>query len=582
MRMHALIASLTLLILTAPQLAGAKVRGSKHDLSGRGGAGDGMDQICYFCHTPHTLLPVAPAWSREQSAIIYTPYWSPTLEASVGQPTGTSKICLSCHDGTIARSSVPDPADPGGRRIGPFRLSQRANLGSDLSDDHPISFVYDSGLALEDRELVDPATLPAEITLDSNDEMQCTSCHDPHVSRYPKFLAMDNAYSKLCLACHDKRGWAQSAHSTSPTGWNGSGVNPWPFSNETTVSANACASCHTSHAAAVPESLLVFAPEEENCFSCHDGSVAELDVASEFRKSFRHPLEQSSGVHVATEDPLAMPRHVECSDCHNPHAAFQGRALAPNLPGSLTGVAGVSASGTPLVTARYEFEICYRCHADGPDVPSPYIERQIQEPNIRLKLDIRNPSYHPVVDQGQNLDVPSLIYPLRETSLIYCSDCHSGSSDATVPGAAGSGSRGFGVHGPHGSDWPFLLSQPYSVADGTVENYQAYALCYKCHDRNVLLADGSTGLHHEHVVEQDSTCSVCHDPHGISATQGNRTNNSHLINFDISIVKPVPAGAGPIGDPNAGMGLLQFEDLGSNSGRCYLLCHGAVHNPAEY
>jgi len=564
MRIRALAMGFVLLSLAPPQSADARVRGSKHDFSGRSLAvstSDGMDQICYFCHTPHTLKPVAPAWDRNQSAILYTPYWSPTLEANVGQPTGTSKVCLSCHDGTIAQASIPDPLDPGGHRIGPFRLSQRANLSSDLSDDHPISFVYDSALAAADGELVDPMLLPEQILLDSNNEMQCTSCHDPHVSAYPKFLAMDNAYSKLCTACHDKRGWTQSAHASSSAGWDGAGTDPWPYSSQTSVAANGCASCHTSHAAAIPESLLVFAREEDNCFSCHSGTVARGDVRAEFRKSFRHPVEESSGVHVATEVAFAMPRHVECPDCHDPHAAFRAAATAPDAPGSLAGVSGINSSGSPVETARYEYEICFRCHADGPDVPPPYIERQILQPNIRLKLDVRNPSYHPVEDQGKNVDVPSLIYPMRETSLIYCSDCHSGSS----------GAANYGVRGPHGSDWPFLLEQAYSVADGTVESYESYALCYKCHDRNVVLSDRSPGLHNKHVVEESATCSVCHDPHGISATQGNATNNSHLINFDISIVAP---------DPTTGM--LLFEDLGSNRGRCYLSCHGAVHSPAEY
>jgi len=566
MKMHAIVTLLAFLTLVTPYSADAKIRGSKHDLSGRGAAGgssDGMDQICFFCHTPHTPEPASPAWSQTQSAILYTPYWSPALEAKVGQPTGASKICLSCHDGTIARASAQGRSNSD---IGALAFSQRMNLTSDLSDDHPISFVYDSALAAQDRQLVDPMLLPREILLDKNDEMQCTSCHDPHVSNYPKFLAMNNAYSALCTACHDKRGWMQSAHSTSASGWNGSGTNPWPYSEETTVSANGCASCHTSHAAGIPESLLVFAREEDNCLFCHDGSTAEADIASEFRKSFRHPIDQSSDVHVATEIPFEMPRHVECHDCHNPHAAFRGTASAPDISAPLAGVSGVGASGTPVETARYEYEICFRCHADGPDVPPPYIERQILQPNIRLKVDIRNPSYHPVEEQGKNTDVPSLIYPLRETSLIYCSDCHSGSS----------GSTGFGVRGPHGSDWPFLLEQPYSVADGTVESYQSYALCYKCHDRNVILSDTPTGIHKTHVVEQNATCSVCHDPHGISGTQGNSTNNSHLINFDISIVQP---------DPNTGM--LKFEDLGSNSGKCYLSCHddGAgrgVHSPRQY
>jgi hypothetical protein len=78
-------------------------------------------------------------------------------------------------------------------------------------------------------------------------------------------------------------------------------------------------------------------------------------------------------------------------------------------------------------------------------------------------------------------------------------------------------------------------------------------------------------MHRKHVVEENTTCSVCHDPHGISATQGNSINNSHLINFDISIVEP---------DPNTGM--LKFEDGGSNTGTCYLSCHGATHSPCVY
>jgi predicted CXXCH cytochrome family protein len=560
MKIHAVVMFLALLAFVTPQAADAKVRGSKHDLSGRGGAGgssDGMDQICFFCHTPHTVAPVAPAWSKSQSGILYTPYWSPTLEARVGQPTGTSKICLSCHDGTIARAS----ANRAGRGAGSLALSQRANLTSDLSDDHPISFVYDSALAGQDRQLVDPILLPKEILLDQNEEMQCTSCHDPHVSDYPKFLALDTAYSELCTACHDKRGWTRSAHATSPAGWDGSGTTPWPYSEETTVSSNGCASCHTSHAAGIPEALLVFAREEDNCFSCHDGSAAQTDIASEFRKSFRHPVDQSLKVHVATEVPASMPRHVECQDCHNPHAAFRDRASAPNIPASLAGVSGVTSSGSPVETARYEYEVCFRCHADGPDVPPPYVERQILQPNIRLKVDNRNPSYHPIVDTGRNIDVPSLLYPLRETSMIYCSDCHSGNS----------GSASFEARGPHGSSWPFLLERSYSVTDGTVESYQSYALCYKCHDRDVIIRDGPAGMHKTHVVDENVTCSTCHDPHGISATQGNSTNNSHLINFDISIVQPDPT-----------TGLLMFEDLGSNQGLCYVACHGTVHSPAKY
>jgi predicted CXXCH cytochrome family protein len=557
MRIRCVVKILFVLALaSSASTAQARLRGSKHDLSASGGA-----QLCAFCHTPHILSPVVPAWSRTEGGPTYIPYSSPTMQARVGQPTGTSKLCLSCHDGTIAWSSVPNPSDPGGRRFGPYGLSQRANLTSDLSDDHPVSFTYDAGLAAQDPELVSPLALPGAAWLDGNDQMQCTSCHDPHSSIYPGFLVMDNAYSRLCTTCHDKRGWRGSAHATSSAGWDGSGTDPWPYTQEDSVAANGCANCHTPHAAGIPESLLVFPLEEENCLSCHDGSAARSDIAAEMRKPFRHPVDEFSEVHLAVEDPLSMPRHVECTDCHNPHAAFEGTASAPYVAPSLADVSGVTASGAPIERARYQYEVCFRCHADAPDLPAPYVERQLLQPDVRLKVDSRNPSYHPIEAAGANLDVPSLIFPLDEASIIYCTDCHAGES--TAPGA--------GPRGPHGSTWPFLLEQQYSVADGTSESYQEYAMCYKCHDRNVILDDGSFSEHSEHIVGESTPCSACHDPHGISSTQGNFVNNTHLINFDISIVQP------PLSQEE-----LRFEDLGANSGRCYLNCHGHEHNPAEY
>jgi predicted CXXCH cytochrome family protein len=547
-------------VASSCSMAQAKLVGSKHDLSVRGGAKaarGGSVEICVFCHTPHTMRPVAPAWSKRQGSVLYTPYSSPTMQADVGQPTGTSKVCLSCHDGTIALTAVQSPS---GESFGPYRLSERANLTSDLSDDHPISFTYDPALAARDPELVNPSSLPAEVWLDQNEQMQCTSCHDPHGSGYPYFLVIENTHSGLCIACHDKTGWAQSAHATSAVGWNGTGTDPWPYSDENTVAANACANCHTSHAAGIPESLLIFPREEENCLSCHDGNTAATDIASEIEKAFNHPVDRYLGIHVAVEEPDSMPRHVECHDCHNPHAAVGGETAAPDIARPNTAVPGVNAQGAPVATAHFEYEMCFRCHADGPDVPPPYIERQIVEPNIRLKVDTRNPSFHPIREAGRNVDVPSLLFPLTETSIIYCSDCHSGNS----------GTLGSGPRGPHGSVWPFLLEDQYSVEDGTSESFQAYAMCYQCHDREVILRDVSFSTHKKHIVDDATSCSACHDPHGISATEGNPTNNSHLINFDVSIVRP------------DAQGRLEFEDLGANRGRCYLDCHGKMHSPLEY
>ena len=98
-----------------------------------------------------------------------------------------------------------------------------------------------------------------------------------------------------------------------------------------------------------------------------------------------------------------------------------------------------------------------------------------------------------------------------------------------------------------------------------MESASAYELCYSCHDRASILGDISFGRHDKHIRDLRTPCNACHDPHGINSPQGNVTNNSHLINFDISIVSVV------------GPATLKFVDTGINSGYCLLKCHGKVH-----
>ncbi len=108
------------------------------------------------------------------------------------------------------------------------------------------------------------------------------------------------------------------------------------------------------------------------------------------------------------------------------------------------------------------------------------------------------------------------------------------------------------------------------TADFTSESSSNYALCYKCHSRSSILGNQSFPLHNFHVSGERASCNICHDPHGISSTQGNTTNNTHLINFDTSVVQA------------SSSGILRFEDLGNVSGRCYLRCHGKDHDPCGY
>ncbi len=299
--------------------------------------------------------------------------------------------------------------------------------------------------------------------------------------------------------------------------------------------------------------------EEDNCLACHDGKVAATDIASVITKRYRHPVDAYTGVHDPGENFASggVQKHVECSDCHDPHQANADPSMdGSRVSGATRGASGMSGAGQMLPEARYEYEICFKCHGDNNVVDTLNVARQIDQVNTRLEFDPANPSFHPVEVRGKNPDVLSLLPPYTVSSTITCSDCH-GSSDPSAP------------KGPHGSDWPHLLTDRYVTDDYTIESPSSYALCYTCHSRATLLNDESFP-HKTHVVDQKTPCSACHDPHGINYMQGNSIRNSHLINFDRTIVMPDDTGR------------LEYNDLGRFRGQCFLKCHGKAHQSQNY
>lgn len=564
MRTIAVFALLTCTLLATP--CRADIVSTKHNLSASGPGSvraTGESQVCVFCHAPHNSSPSAPLWNRRDPGSTYTPYTSSTAKAVAGQPTGASLTCLSCHDGTIALgellSRAKSVAMSGGVTTMP---AGNSNIGTDLSDDHPVSISYTSALAAaRNGELANPSTLTGKVKLDGSGRLQCTACHNPHDNSNGKFLVMPNTASALCVSCHLKNGWNGSDHKLSSATWRGTGTNPWTHTSGTTVAENACESCHRPHSAGGRKGLLNYAAEETNCINCHNGNVAAKNVSAEFNKISIHPIAATTGVHDMAEPAVIQSRHVECADCHNPHAAKS--TPVGTLPGSLADVRGVSIGGTEVKPATAEYQVCFRCHADSTGKPPGRTARQIVQNNTRLEFDPGNPSFHPVAGIGRNTNVPTLLAPWTTTSTMKCSDCHNNNAG---PGAAGTGPKG-----PHGSTFAPLLERQYVTTDRTTESATNYALCYKCHNRTTLIGGGGGFREHKkHIVDERTPCNVCHDPHGVSATQGNASNNSKLINFDTSVVTPNSAG------------LLKFVSTGTNKGSCYMRCHGANHNPETY
>jgi predicted CXXCH cytochrome family protein len=177
-----------MLLLFAAVVSGQSIVGSAHDFSSS--AWNTSGEICIVCHTPHNA----------DVSVTNAP-----LDATVGQPDASSKLCLSCHDGTVAVDNF------GGTTSGTTTLTGSTLIGTNLLDDHPVSFTYNSSLANNDGGLHDPSTTNSGLggTIDQDmligGQVQCASCHDVHNgSGLSMLLRKSNAGSGLCLTCHNK------------------------------------------------------------------------------------------------------------------------------------------------------------------------------------------------------------------------------------------------------------------------------------------------------------------------------------------------------------------------------------------
>jgi len=382
------------------------------------------NELCVFCHTPHgaSTSITAPLWNRDVGSSTYNLYSSSSLDAlGLGQPGGSSKVCLSCHDGMIAIGNVnvlngaatdgnPATADIsmlGTGAGGTMPAGQGATtgftrlLGTDLSNDHPISFTYDDSLASRDGELRFPSssaymgnripgvkpTIPLE-----NNQVQCISCHDPHIrdtvisnikflrlNRFQATPPLGGAFDKtndiICLGCHDKDGWSDSAHANSLVAdetYSSLAASLREFDNGLPVWKAACLNCHDPHTVQGARRLLregtdsLTSPKtggnsaiEETCYQCHSSTGGVLlnqgatnfavpNIETDFLKTRTMPINNQPEVHdIGTSAELQSGadflesqvtlglgansnRHTECTDCHNPHRMIKNRVFNDN------------------------------------------------------------------------------------------------------------------------------------------------------------------------------------------------------------------------------------------------------------
>ncbi len=245
------------------------VLNSVHDMRGYQGTTDvtvaGKDQqrVCAFCHTPHHAydaatygLDYAPLWSHKVNQSTFNSYQSTTLQINAANGgtgyesdvlVGPSRLCMSCHDGTIAVDTHYDNNANG------FKLTSDAfnspgvgagpsGGGADLSNDHPIGFDYlnVAGATTTDTpgtnaantgkdNFINPSTTAykgntyaGNLTIAQRlytpsyaagkGIMTCATCHDVHNRKNADDQTLGLTYlvlapqkdSQLCLTCHIK------------------------------------------------------------------------------------------------------------------------------------------------------------------------------------------------------------------------------------------------------------------------------------------------------------------------------------------------------------------------------------------
>ncbi len=244
--------------------AASGIASSRHNLGGFGRVlrTGSTTEICVFCHTPHhSNSGAGPIWNRGAPAGPFTAYGMTSSGSDATVIAGPSLACLSCHDGVTTFDNIVNATGKGGvvtggqdRGLGfnmpvgnlfpgadhvmldafytgPSAICSLCHssgshvssdyisglvVGTDLSDDHPVSVVYNEALpstglravstVISTIDLVSELSSSADPLLLANvsqnrwavdgmisgtatiadllrdNKVECTSCHDPHFS----------------------------------------------------------------------------------------------------------------------------------------------------------------------------------------------------------------------------------------------------------------------------------------------------------------------------------------------------------------------------------------------------------------
>lgn len=296
-------------------------------------------------------------------------------------------------------------------------------------------------------------------------EGQCLSCHNPHGSSNRAMLRRDEM-AGLCADCH-KDVTQGRKHVHGP------------------VASGSCAACHQAHGS--DHRKLLVGEGRDLCLGCHDQMSRQL-----------------AGVRN-----LHKPVEGDCMQCHEVHASNQALQLK-QAPADLCSSCHANVKELAS-TAKYKHspvtagQACINCHTPhGGDLAKLMKSDPVKACLACHEKPVTAADKHVVTAVPEIANSKLFQHgPIREGN---CSGCHT----------------------PHGGQVSRLLAQPYPETFYESFDPQKYALCFSCHDKQLVLLDKTTGLtnfrngeqnlHFAHVNKSDRgrSCRACHSTHASS------------------------------------------------------------------
>lgn len=330
---------------------------------------------------------------------------------------------------------------------------------------------------------------------------ECLSCHDPHGSTESSMLRGKN-YADSCGICHaDATGAHEHVHGP--------------------VAAGACGACHEPHSA--PHKGLLVLDGRDLCLRCHVTTGIELESMHSVHEPATGDCRVCHDSHASNVDGiLHEDARALCTACHEDIARTIGQATtqhaAVTTEESCLNCHMPHASDHEVILRNNAMALCFECH-----------DEEIELEGGRVLANMKA-----IIESGT-----SLHGPVAQSNCTACHEIHGGGHERLLT-----------------LEYPSSLYYPYQG--------NAYALCFSCHDRALVLVEedhtvtgfrnGSLNLHFIHVNrdERGRSCRICHESHA--------ANKEHYIRESI-----------PYGP--AGWELPIGYERTENGGTCNSGCH---------